>query len=270
MAADPLIETQLAFDSVAADYDGPSGNNALIQLVRAQTVAAVWQYAPAGGRLLDLGCGTGLDAADLAQRGYRVLATDWAPEMVRRTAQRAAAAGLTARLEARQVGIQELARLDLPAAFDAAYSDLGPLNCVPELDTAAAALAGLLRPGGWLIASVIGRVCPWELALFALKGNWARARLRFARAPVPVPLNGRTIWTRYWSPDEFIAVFRRAGFRPRALRGLGLFIPPPYMQAFAAKHAGLVRGLARAEQVAGGWPVLRGWGDHFLVVLQRP
>src|SRR5215470_8736151 len=101
---DRLADTQVAFDSVAADYDGPSGNNALIQRLRAQTLAAVMRSAPAGGRLLDLGCGTGLDAAYLAARGYQVTATDWSPAMVARARQRAIAAGLGGRLEARQLG----------------------------------------------------------------------------------------------------------------------------------------------------------------------
>ncbi len=267
MRADPLTDTQLAFDSVAADYDGPTGNNALIQQLRAQTMAAVVRRAPAGGRLLDLGCGTGLDAEYLARRGYLVTAIDWSPEMVRRTQERATAAGLEGRLEARHLGIQQLA--GLPAAtFDAAYSDLGPLNCVPDLEAAARALAQVLRPGGCLIASVIGRLCPWELALFALKGDWTRARLRFGRGPVPVPLNGHTVWTRYLSPGEFAAMFRLAGFQLLEQRGLGLFLPPPYMDAFAARHPRLVGFLAQVEYAAGGWPVLRGWGDHFLVVLQ--
>ena len=119
MAVNPLADTQLAFDSVAADYDGPSGNNALIQRLRAQTMAAVLRHALPGSRLVDLGCGTGLDAEYLARRGYLVTATDWSPEMVRRTQQRAAAAGLGARLEARHLGIQAIG--ELPAgAFDAA------------------------------------------------------------------------------------------------------------------------------------------------------
>ncbi len=268
MATDPLVDTQLAFDSVAADYDGPSGNNALIQQLRAQTMAAVTRHVANGSRLLDLGCGTGLDAEYLARQGYFVTATDWSPEMVGRTQLRAAAAGLGERLEARHLGIQAVGQL--PAgAYDAAYSDLGPLNCVPDLDEAARGLAKVLRLGGYLIASVIGRTCPWELALFAAKGNWARARLRFAPGPVAVPLNGHTVWTRYFSPGEFEAVFRRVGFQRREQRGLSLFVPPPYMDAFAARHVGMIAALARLEQTLGGWPVLRGWGDHFLIVMQK-
>jgi 2-polyprenyl-3-methyl-5-hydroxy-6-metoxy-1,4-benzoquinol methylase len=268
MCANRLADTQAAFDSVAADYDGPSGNNSLIQRLRAQTMAAVLRYAPPGSRLVDLGCGTGLDAEYLARRGYHVTATDWSAEMVRRTQQRAAAAGLDERLEARQLGIQEIGVL--PAgAFDAAYSDLGPLNCVPDLDVAARGLSQIIRPGGHLIASVIGRTCPWEIALFAARGQWARALLRFAPGAVPVPLNGLTVWTRYFTPGEFASVFRQAGFQSSDQRGLSIFVPPPYMEAFAARHPRLIDWLARLDQAAGGWPVLRGWGDHFLIVMRR-
>ena len=48
------------------------------------------------------------------------------------------------------------------AAFDAAFSNFGPLNCVEDLPAVARQLHEVLRPGGVLVASVIGRVCPWE------------------------------------------------------------------------------------------------------------
>ncbi|HEX9370954.1 MAG TPA: methyltransferase domain-containing protein, partial [Roseiflexaceae bacterium] len=106
-----LLDTQRAFDSVAADYDGPRGNNELIQRMRGaiwRTLAATF---PPGAQLLDLGCGTGIDAVYLAQRGYQIAATDWSPQMVERTRARAAQAGLSDRVTARQLGIQELDRL---------------------------------------------------------------------------------------------------------------------------------------------------------------
>src|SRR6516165_9492541 len=95
-----LRATRDAFDSVAADYDGPRGNNALIQEMREE----MWRwldltFAP-GGHLLDLGCGTGLDAVRMARLGHRVTATDWSEQMVRRTNERAAQEQLTARVVA--------------------------------------------------------------------------------------------------------------------------------------------------------------------------
>src|SRR5690349_14875278 len=106
-----LLDTQRAFDSVAADYDGPKGNNALIQRMRETVWRTLTDACPPGSRLLDLGCGTGIDAIELARRGYAVLATDWSPQMVERTRARAADCGLSERVTAAHIGLQELDRL---------------------------------------------------------------------------------------------------------------------------------------------------------------
>ena len=263
-----LLDTQRAFDSVAADYDGLSGNNALIQRLRARTMAAVIAHVRAGGALLDLGCGAGLDAECLARRGYRVTAIDWSPQMAQKTQTRIAHAGLSESVEVRALGIHELDQLPT-GSFAGAYSDLGPLNCVPDLNAAARLIAAALRPGGKLIASVIGRVCPWELMVFGMKGQWGRARVRFARELVPIPLNGQTVWTRYYSPREFQSAFAAASFELVSLRALGLLVPPPYMIAFAERHPRWIDFWRGVEDRTAGWLLLREWGDHFLIVMRR-
>jgi SAM-dependent methyltransferase len=263
-----LLETQQAFDGVAAEYDRSNAENTTLCAMRHRVLAAVGRYVPRPAHILDLGCGPGCDAETLAQAGYRVTAIDWSAAMVEEARRRILRAALSDRVEVRHLGIQDID--SLPAfSFDAAYSNFGPLNCVPDLVEAACQIGRRLRHGGVLITSVIGRVCPWEIALYAWRGNFARARARFAEGLVPVPLNGRTVWTRYYSPGEFERTFDAAGFRRLSLRSLGLLAPPPYMHAFAGRHPALVARLLGADDVVGKWPGFRACGDHFLMTLEK-
>jgi SAM-dependent methyltransferase len=265
-----LADTQRAFDGVAGSYDRSNASNPILCAMRARVHATLAGCVPAGAHLLDLGCGPGTDATDLAAKGYRVTAIDWSPAMVAEARRRVHGEDVADRVDVHHVGIHELDRLERTAVpFDAAYSNFGPLNCVVDLRAAAHRIADRLKPGGVLVASVIGRICPWEIALYVARGNVARAVVRFRRGLVPVPLDEGTVWTQYFSPREFETIFAAAGFTPVSLRALGLFVPPPYLHAFADRHRALVEGLQRVEDRCGGWPVLRGWGDHFLIVLRK-
>jgi SAM-dependent methyltransferase len=265
-----LADTQRAFDGVAGGYDRSNAANPILCAMRARVQNTVTSFAPDGARLLDLGCGPGTDAVEFAARGYRVTAIDWSPAMVDEARRRVCDAGVAARVDVQHVGIHEIDRLErAEAPFDAAYSNFGPLNCVVDLHAAARSIADRLKPGGVLIASVIGRVCPWEIALYVARGDVSRAAVRFRRGVVPVPLEGRTVWMRYFNPREFERVCATAGLQRVSLRALGLFVPPPYLQAFADRHPLLVAGLQRAEDRYAGWPLLRLCGDHFLTVLRK-
>ena len=72
-----LRDTQDAFDSVAAGYDGPRGNNDQIQEMRSEMWRSLDATFSTGSRLIDLGCGTGLDAVRMAKLGHLVTAADW-------------------------------------------------------------------------------------------------------------------------------------------------------------------------------------------------
>jgi ubiquinone/menaquinone biosynthesis C-methylase UbiE len=261
-----LLDTQRAFDSVAADYDGPRGNNELIQRMRQTLWDTVAHELPSGSRLLDLGCGTGIDAVAFAQRGYQVVASDWSPQMVERTRARAAAADLQARVSAQHVGVHQLERI--AGTFDGMYSNFGPLNCAPDLQAVAHQCARLLRPGGKLVFSVIGRICPWEFGYYLLKGRFRRAVVRAARGATAVGMNRHTIWTYYYLPREFYRAFA-FDFSLSGYRALSLFMPPPYLVDYYQRHREGCERLGRIDDRFGAWPLLRDMGDHFLIVMQR-
>jgi ubiquinone/menaquinone biosynthesis C-methylase UbiE len=267
-AAPQLLDTRDAFDSVAADYDGPRGNNELIQRMRSEMWRWLDRVFSPGDRLIDLGCGTGLDAVHLASLGYQITATDWSPQMVQRTSDRAQSENVAKRVRAVNVGAHELQRLAETGTYNGAYSNLGPLNCVPDLADVSQECARLLQPGGALVFTVIGRLCPWELAHYVRLGRWARAKVRFARNVVPVGMNNHTIWTRYYAPREFYRAFR-SHFTLEHYRGVCVFAPPPYLTWLGESHPRLHERLWRIDRRTAGWPVLREFGDHFLIVMRR-
>jgi SAM-dependent methyltransferase len=263
-----LRDTQDAFDSVAADYDGPRGNNPLIQDMREE----MWRwmdatFAPAS-RLIDIGCGTGLDAVRMARLGHQVTATDWSPRMVQRTHDRAAHERLQGCVQPIAVGAQRLSCIAGAGSYDGAYSNLGPLNCAPDLSEVSRECARLVKPGGALVFSVIGRVCPWEFAHYLRRRQWERAKLRFARGFVPVSMNKHTVWTHYYGPREFYRAFQRE-FALSHFRGLCLAVPPPYLSGLRERHPRWHDRLWRLDRRVAGWPLLRNIGDHFLIVMRR-
>ncbi len=267
-ALSQLQQTRAAFDSVAADYDGNRGNNAAIQDMRDEMWRWLDTVLPANSRLIDLGCGTGLDAVRMAKVGHQVLATDWSAEMVQRTLDRARAERLSERVVCQNVGAHELNLLGEDRTYDGFYSNLGPLNCVPDLASVASECARLLKPGGKLVFTVIGRICPWEVGYYMLRGRWTRAKVRYARGPVPVTMNRRTIWTRYYTPREFYRSFE-SQFDLLQTRGLCVFVPPPYLIWFRERHRRWHERLWQLDRRLAAWPLLRSMGDHFLIVMRK-
>jgi SAM-dependent methyltransferase len=188
--------------------------------------------------------------------------------MVSRTRDRAERERLADRVESIVVGAHELRRLDAAAEYDGVYSNLGPLNCVPDLTEVSRECARLLKPGGALVFTVIGRFCPWEIAHYLRRRRWARARVRFSRNVVPVGMNKHTIWTQYFGPREFYRSFKRH-FTLEHFRALCVFAPPPYLTWVRERYPDRYAWLWRLDRRVSGWPVIRGMGDHFLIVMKK-
>jgi SAM-dependent methyltransferase len=265
----PLDGAAAAFSEIAATYDRDWTATQVGALQR----AAVWRaldrlFGPAD-RVLDLGCGTGADAAHLARRGVQVLATDISPPMVQATRDRAEELGLSEQISARVVGIEGLAQLDAEC-FDGAFSNFGALNCIGlgGLPSVAQALARSVRPGGRVALCVMGRFCIWETVACLVRLRPGKAFQR---------LSGREV-TSLGSSFEFsfhyptVAQLRRGlvpEFQFEEVRGVGIFVPPSHLEGLAKRFPRLLRIFAMADRVSEKWPVFRAIGDHRLLIFRR-
>jgi SAM-dependent methyltransferase len=128
---------------------------------------------PHGAAVLDLGCGPGLYAVRLAERGLRVTGIDYSRRSIEYARQ--AAAGRDLPLEFRY---QNYLTLDKPPVYDAAlliYGDLCPL-APAQRDTLLDSVYRALKPGGYFVFDVTTRTLR---ARHGLKNHWYVAESGF-------------------------------------------------------------------------------------------
>ena len=107
-------------------------------------------------RLLDVACGSGTYAVELAGRGYDVTAVDLDDEMVRKTREKARLAGVS--LKAHSLSMLELADGIHERDFRCVYcigNSIVHLQNQEEIGSAVEQMAGLLQTGGSLLLQIM-------------------------------------------------------------------------------------------------------------------
>jgi len=142
-----------AYEGLAADYDWMFGDDALAngRAINLPATARLLQRIDGTSTVLDAACGTGVDAAVLARRGFTVWAADGSEAMAEGAAARFRREGLA-------VPVLHSRWADLPAAtrerFDAVLCVGNSLVHAAGRDAMVEALTGLrrmARPGGHVV-----------------------------------------------------------------------------------------------------------------------
>jgi SAM-dependent methyltransferase len=246
------MSTAALFERLAPRYDELWTETPVGRAQRSAVWRVVERLFGAGDCVLDIGCGTGEDAAHLGSHGVLVYGIDASPAMVARARARAVMAEV-GRIE--DLGRASSARLDklkhVPPLFDGAISNFGALNCVEDLAGVARALGALVRPGGYVTICTMGRFCVWETLYYGLRLDFKRALRRLA---------GRAGEIRYPTVRQLHADFA-ADFELVSWSGVGKLVPPSYVKLSAR----IVNVLARFDRL----PILRAYADHRLLVFKR-
>ncbi len=253
-----------AFSRKAVIYDTFGENHLNLARMRRKFYDHIERVMLPGGYLLEINAGTGQDAVELARRGYRVHATDFAPGMLAQINDKIARHDLGDRLTVQPLSFTELERVT-GGPFDGLYSNSGGLNCIPDLTAVTHRLPDLLRPGARVTWVIMPRICPWELAVIAKDPRVGTRRLR--PGGVLAHVEGVHFMTYYFSA----AAVRRAfgpRFRRVAQEGLSVFTPPADNKTFAVNHPRLYRALTRLDDWSSvRWP-FNGWGDFFILTME--
>ena len=259
-----------AFDSASDEYDFTISHNYINTWIRNRSVSELLSLVKRNDTLVEVGCGTGAEALEIATHVSRIIATDISDQMieiVRKKIQARRQPGRVLPIRLGAANIDQVTEVLNGEKAQAAYSFNGALNCEPDLENFVTGLASVLRPGGYFVCSIRNSLCLGEVLSHAAILQFERMAPRKTQ-PVMVSVGGLDIPALYYSPSTFVEFFQRK-FKLRRVIGLPAFLPPAYLSDYYVKFKKVGQVLERLEYTLGSRFPFNRLGDQTLFVFQN-
>jgi len=266
-----MTGNKIAFDFAAKEYD----TDFTFSLIGTAQRNIIHSYIEKNLRnekvfqVLELNCGTGEDALFFAKKGFNVLATDVSEEMLKTAEEKINAAGLNSKVRIKELDINDLPEKNFGEKFDLIFSNFGGINCIGrnKLNELSRSLPGILNPSGRIIFVIMPSFCLWETFYFLIRGKFREAFRRLNKSGIDAKIKNGAIRTYYYSPGEIKKIFSEQ-FKVIAVKPVGLFIPPSYLENFFKRKAELFRNLKRFERSINNISAFSPLSDHYLIDLE--
>lgn len=250
------------FGRMADEYDAIQETNLPVKKMREKYYSVVKKFVQTPAALLELNCGSGIDAHYFANNGYKILATDISDKMLAN----AVSKGFHPNLELRKMNFTEMDELN-GQQFDAILSNLGGLNCVSDLSFLPGKINKLLKPGGHLIAVVMPSFCLWEFLLI-FKGEFKRALRRMKKKGISANVGDEKIYVKYYSPRHFKKIFNEQ-FDMLTFKALRVFAPVPPAEHWYRKHPAITKFLDKLDNIIENIYPFSFIGDYYIAVVKK-
>jgi SAM-dependent methyltransferase len=255
------------FDRLAATYDREFTDSLIGRAQRNAVWRTLLKTFRSGATLLELNCGTGEDAFFLAEHGISVFACDASSEMIARAEQRLRLKSSTPAVSFSNLPTERIKDLAPGRRFDGVFSNFSGLNCIADLAPVAAMLSDLVHPGDKLLLCFSTRICLVEIFYYLALKQKDKA-LRRTRGRTKAILSKSSLEVFYPTVSEIRRAFD-PNFRLRSATGIGVAIPPSYLETWARRHPATFRLLTYIESIAANIPILRVTGDHVLLTFEK-
>jgi len=249
------------FGNMADEYDSMQDTNIPVRKMRYKFYKTVESFIKPPANVLELNCGTGIDAFYFANAGYNVTATDISDKMLMNARSKSVLKNLS---------FEKLNLSDLNKAagkYDLLISNLGGLNCLDDLSKLSRDVYKLLNSKGYFIASAMPRFCLWELVLI-FKGEFRRALRRLERDGVIANVGGEKIFVRYYSPQNFYNYFKD-NFNLKKTTALRVFAPPQPASHWYQMHTSITKFLDFIDDMIESFYLSAFFCDYYIIVLQK-
>ena len=254
-----------AFDSIAASFDTTLENDTTAR-IRAKLYSIIESLAPPGSTILDVTCGTGIDALYLANHGYQVFGTDISKKMIR-TARSKAEQSSCRNVHFAVASYDSISQNIVPSA-DLVFSNFGGLNCTSNLASAARAIASVTKSGGFMVGVIMPPFSLWESISYLARFEWRNAVRRLKKNAPATGFSSLTFPVHYYTPGTVAASFS-TDFELIQITGLSIVSPTPQSRRFVQNHSVLTKILVGLDGLIERIPIIRAIGDHYIIVLRK-
>jgi len=259
------LNVSKAFTRQSVVFDRLSEDNKLSEYLRSKFRKEVSSHLGPYSKILELNCGTGLDALYFGRAGHHVLATDNSPDMLARLEEKINASPLEGSVEPMLLSYHDIHQLR-GKQFDYIISNFGGLNCTKNLDDVLFQLSPLLRDKGKVTMVIMPKISLWDL-LMVFKGKFRTAFRRFGKHSA-ANIEGVRFSCYYYNPSYVIKSLSK-DFKLSALKGIFIAVPPEFMINFVNRNPKLFSVLSRIEKAICSFFPFTYCCDHYLITLEK-
>ncbi|MFN3969542.1 class I SAM-dependent methyltransferase [Flavobacterium sp.] len=253
---------EASFDKAAAKYDDTFTNTEVGKMQRALVYAELSKHLTSVKNILEINCGTGEDAIWFAKQNFNITATDISPKMIE-------IAKSKANLIFKTADINSITTTFEGEKFDLLFSNFGGLNCLSktELENFFATNGSILSEKGKMALVIMPKNTLWERFYFLAKAQFKNISRR-KKESVIAHVDGENVTTYYYNPKDIVNL-AKANFETLAVKPIGFFVPPSYLDGFFKNKGGILRFLNRLEQGIKNASSFSKYADHYLIILQK-
>jgi ubiquinone/menaquinone biosynthesis C-methylase UbiE len=254
-----------AFSKQSVVFDTLYKENRLSEYLRSHFRKEVLAHLKPNGSVLELNCGTGMDAIYFAEKGHTILATDNAPGMLAQLDRKIQNTALGKSIRTRRCSFHDIHTI-APEKFDHILSNFGGLNCTDNLRDVLEQFSPLLNDRGKVTLMVMPKICPWELVMM-FKGKFKTAFRRFKKN-TPAHIEGVHFFCYYYNPGYIKAALEK-DFDVITLKGIFITVPPEFYQNFVERYPKLFSLLCKIDSILCRVFPFTYCCDHYMITLQK-
>lgn len=258
-----VTSVKKGFSKIAEEYEELEESSSLIQYKRKIIRNHLLSKTNENDRILELNCGTGIDAVYLANKGFSIVATDISEGMLSVFNQK-----ITDKKFENKITIENKSFLDLidfnQNEFNCLFSNFGGLNCIDQNDLKKVIddIVELLTPGGSITLVIMPKITPWEW-LRILKGNKSAFR-RLKSGETFANVEGEKVKTFYHSARAVKKILNQ-DFENIRVENIFTFGPSGSSCHFPEKHSIFFKLLTKVDKFCNKIGIFKGVGDYYVI-----